>query len=195
MTEMTQQNSVLTTGEVAEICNVAARTVSKWIDCGRLEGYRIPGSRDRRVTREALENFMRTHGLPLTGFTAAVGQGMLLIVDANATTAQTLRDVIVQETRREVFIVRRAFEAGVICERSRPSAIIVDCNIGVNEAAGLVSWLRCEKRVVRVVATGEALTAGDETSLIRAGVGVIVRKPCTVRAILSAVDPCWAQAG
>ena len=120
---------------------------------------------------------------------------MLLIVDANATTAQTLRDVIVQETRREVFIVRRAFEAGVICERSRPSAIIVDCNIGVNEAAGLVSWLRCEKRVVRVVATGEALTAGDETSLIRAGVGVIVRKPCTVRAILSAVDPCWAQAG
>ncbi len=26
---------VLTTGEVAKICNVAARTVSKWIDAGR----------------------------------------------------------------------------------------------------------------------------------------------------------------
>ena len=34
---------VLTTGEVAKICNVAARTVSKWFDSGQIEGYRIPG--------------------------------------------------------------------------------------------------------------------------------------------------------
>ena len=195
MTEISNTNSVLTTGEVAMICKVAARTVSKWIDCGRLDGYRIPGSRDRRVTRDALGNFMRKHGLPLTGFAEAVGQGMLLIVDANATTGQTLRDVIVQETKREVFIVRGAFEAGVLCERSRPSAIIVDCNIGVSEAAGLASWLRCEKRNARVVATGEALTAADETTLIRAGVGAIVRKPCTVRAILSALENRMSQAG
>ena len=195
MTEIVNTNSVLTTGEVAVICKVAARTVSKWIDCGRLDGYRIPGSRDRRVTRASLENFMRKHGLPLTGFAEAVGQGMLLIVDANATTGQTLRDVIVQETKREVFIVRGAFEAGVLCERSRPSAIIVDCNIGVNEAAGLASWLRCEKRAARVVATGEALTAADEATLIRAGVGAIVRKPCTVRSILLALENRMSQAG
>ena len=195
MTETFNINSVLTTGEVAVICKVAARTVSKWIDCGRLDGYRIPGSRDRRVTREALENFMRKHGLPLTGFAEAVGQGMLLIVDANANTGQTLRDVIVQETKREVFIVRGAFEAGVLCERSRPSAIIVDCNIGVNEAAGLASWLRCENRATRVVAIGETLTAADDVTLMRAGVGAIVRKPCTVRAILTALENRMSQAG
>ena len=195
MTDISKTNNVLTTGEVAIICKVAARTVSKWIDCGRLEGYRIPGSRDRRVTQEALENFMRKHGLPLTGFAAAVGQGMLLIVDANATTAQTLRDVIVQETKRQVFIVRGAFEAGVLCERSRPSAIVVDCNIGVNEAAGLASWLRCENRATRVVAIGETLTAADDVTLMRAGVGAIVRKPCTVRAILTALENRMSQAG
>lgn len=195
MTDIPNSNSVLTTGEVAILCKVAARTVSKWIDCGRMEGYRIPGSRDRRVTQAALENFMRKHGLPLTGFAAAAGQGMLLIVDSNATTAQTLRDVIVQETKREVFIVRGAFEAGVLCERSRPSAIVVDCNIGVNEAAGLASWLRCEKRATRVVAIGETLTADDDATLMRAGVGAIVRKPCTVRAILSALENHMSKAG
>ena len=120
---------------------------------------------------------------------------MLLIVDANATTAQTLRDVIVQETKREVFIVRGAFEAGVLCERSRPSAIVVDCNIGVNEAAGLASWLRCENRATRVVAIGETLTAADDVTLMRAGVGAIVRKPCTVRAILTALENRMSQAG
>ena len=39
---------VFTTGQVAKICKVAPRTVSKWFDSGRLKGYRIPGSQDRR---------------------------------------------------------------------------------------------------------------------------------------------------
>ena len=45
---------VFTTGQVAKICKVAPRTVSKWFDSGRLRGYRIPGSQDRRIPREHL---------------------------------------------------------------------------------------------------------------------------------------------
>ena len=44
---------VFTTGQVAKICQVAPRTVSKWFDSGRLKGYRIPGSQDRRIPRES----------------------------------------------------------------------------------------------------------------------------------------------
>ena len=44
-----EYKDVLTTGEVAKICNVAPRTVSKWFDTGALTGYRIPGSKDRRI--------------------------------------------------------------------------------------------------------------------------------------------------
>ena len=43
---------VFTTGQVAKICKVAPRTVSKWFDSGRLKGYRIPGSQDRRIPRD-----------------------------------------------------------------------------------------------------------------------------------------------
>ena len=57
--------SILTTGQVAQICEVAPRTVSKWFDSGRLRGYRIPGSQDRRIPRENLVRFMREHGMPL----------------------------------------------------------------------------------------------------------------------------------
>src|SRR6478736_2719268 len=49
---------VLTTGEVAKICNVAPRTVSKWFDSGALHGYRIPGSKDRRIPLNQLIRFM-----------------------------------------------------------------------------------------------------------------------------------------
>lgn len=64
---MHKKKDVLTTGEVAKICNVAPRTVSKWFDSGQLRGYRIPGSKDRRIPVSQLVRFMRAHGIPLNG--------------------------------------------------------------------------------------------------------------------------------
>lgn len=52
----------LTTGEISKRLGVAMRTVSKWIDEGRLVGIRLPGSRDRRVHPSALEAFEREWG-------------------------------------------------------------------------------------------------------------------------------------
>ena len=60
-----QVMKVFTTGQVAKICKVAPRTVSKWFDSGRLKGYRIPGSQDRRIPREYLIKFLKEHGMPL----------------------------------------------------------------------------------------------------------------------------------
>lgn len=56
---------LFTVGQVAKICKVAPRTVSKWFDSGRLRGYRIPGSQDRRIPREYLIRFLKEHGMPL----------------------------------------------------------------------------------------------------------------------------------
>lgn len=53
---------VYTTMQAAEICRVSPRTVSKWFDSGRLKGYRVPGSQDRRIPREYLLKFLREHG-------------------------------------------------------------------------------------------------------------------------------------
>ena len=55
--------SVLTTGQIAVICSVAPRTVSKWIDSGDLEGYRLPGSNGRRVTVQKLMRFLERHSM------------------------------------------------------------------------------------------------------------------------------------
>lgn len=52
------KKQVLTTGDVSIVCNVAPRTVSKWIDTGVLKGYKIPNSADRRVTRDSLRQFI-----------------------------------------------------------------------------------------------------------------------------------------
>ena len=67
---MAKGKNVLTTGDVAKICNVAGRTVSKWFDSGLLKGYRMPGSKDRRIPVEELTRFMKAHNMPVTAHSA-----------------------------------------------------------------------------------------------------------------------------
>lgn len=54
-------------GEVAKICKVAPRSVSKWFDSGKLKGYRIPGSQDRRIPYEYLVAFLKQYGMEELG--------------------------------------------------------------------------------------------------------------------------------
>ncbi len=65
MTKDLSQTQIFTTGQIAQLLHVAPRTVGKWFDSGRLRGYRIPGSQDRRIPREHLIKFMKEWGFPL----------------------------------------------------------------------------------------------------------------------------------
>lgn len=69
MAAATRKGNVLTTGEIAAVCRVSSRTACRWIDDGHLKGYRIPGSRDRRATADAVEQFLRANGMPVEWLT------------------------------------------------------------------------------------------------------------------------------
>ena len=55
-----------TTGEVAKICGLSQKTIIRCCDQGQLKSYRVPGSKFRRITREAVLEFMREYGIPAT---------------------------------------------------------------------------------------------------------------------------------
>src|SRR5262249_27721695 len=86
--------TVYTTGEVARICQVAPRTVSKWFDSGRLRGYRIPGSQDRRIPRDELIKFLRAYGLPLGELEEEVGRHKVLVVGTEASLRNRIRELL-----------------------------------------------------------------------------------------------------
>ena len=83
---MDKRKDVLTTGQVAKICNVAPRTVSKWFDSGQLRGYRIPGSKDRRIPLGQLVRFMRAHNIPLKLFSLTISTRWLWMFRERDTT-------------------------------------------------------------------------------------------------------------
>lgn len=53
----------LSTYQVAARLGFSPRMVVKWFDAGLLSGYRVPGSKCRRITPESVEAFVKEHGI------------------------------------------------------------------------------------------------------------------------------------
>ena len=132
---------VFTTGQVAKICKVAPRTVSKWFDSGRLKGYRIPGSQDRRIPREYLIRFLKEHGMPL-GDLEDEAMAKVLLVGQDQVLIENLKQKLPLDRSFKVAVAASGFEAGIQAESFHPDCIIVDFSIGRVEALQICQNLR-----------------------------------------------------
>lgn len=149
---------VLTTGKVAKLLHVAPRTVSKWFDSGKLKGYRIPGSLDRRVPQSSLVEFCRAHGMPLDGV-----QTNVLIVTQDAMLIEAVQALVGQSYR--IIGVGNAFEAG----RHADSAelVMVDLALGEDVARSLIKSVGGPFVVAAIVPEGMPIPAGFGQALLK----------------------------
>ncbi|MBX3351369.1 MAG: response regulator [Phycisphaeraceae bacterium] len=180
---------VLTTGEVAKVCNVAPRTVSKWFDSGQLKGYRIPGSKDRRIPISQLVRFMKEHGIPLNGLNT--GQTRVLIVDDDGEVTATLKKILTEQANYEVETAASAFEAGLVCEKFKPHVLLLDLHIGENNDSRHVAQLvrRSEElQMTRVIAMSGKLTDGQAAQLKGQGFDTFLKKPFQIRQVVEAIE-------
>ena len=171
---------VFTTGQVAKICKVAPRTVSKWFDSGRLKGYRIPGSQDRRIPREQLVRFLKEHGMPLAELEDET-QSKLLLVGLDGTLAAALRERLPETDGFKFEIAASGFEAGIQAESLHPDAIVIDLKLGRNEAMQICQNLRRKPEytnTILIALVGAEDLAGD--GLAQQGFNEVFRKPFDV---------------
>ena len=132
---------VFTTGQVAKICKVAPRTVSKWFDSGRLKGYRIPGSQDRRIPRDQLIRFLKEHHMPL-GELEEEEWHKILIIGAERLFVERLQEMLPENEDFKYQIANSGFEAGIMAQSFHPDTIIIDLSLGRSEAVQIASNLR-----------------------------------------------------
>jgi len=186
------ERDVLTTGEVAKICNVASRTVSKWFDSGQLRGYRIPGSKDRRIPVSSLIRFMKSHGIPLDGLMS--GNTRVLIVDSDEEVGLKLKEILAEQTKYEVRTATSAFLAGVECERFRPHVLLLDLHLGDAEGQAVTRAIRGndDYQVTRVIGMSGKLTDGQVAQLTHQGFDGALRKPFSVRQVIEVIEKAHA---
>ncbi|NIP86521.1 MAG: helix-turn-helix domain-containing protein, partial [Planctomycetales bacterium] len=139
-----------TTGQVGKICKVAASTVNKWFDSGQLKGYRVPGSRHRRIPRESLVEFLKAHDLPLDILQEAAQTNVLVVVRDTQVFArldQQFRD----RGGFQLAAAASGFEAGIQAETHTPRCVIVDFATGQFDALQICRNLRRRRRLAGVV--------------------------------------------
>lgn len=187
---------VLTTGEVAKVCNVAPRTVSKWFDSGQLKGYRIPGSKDRRIPLNQLIRFMKDHGIPLDGLNT--GQTRVLVVDDEQDILDALRRALTEQASYDVRTAINGFEAGLECERFKPHVMLLDIHLGDGMATGagadaarkVAELVRQsdDLQMTRIIAMSGKLTDGQAAGLKAQGFDSFLKKPFAVRQVVQAIE-------
>lgn len=170
--------TIFTTGQVAKICKVAPRTVSKWFDSGRLRGYRIPGSQDRRIPREHLIRFLKEHGMPL-GELEDEAMGKVLVVGADIAICSGLRDGM----DPDVFKFERAqsgFEAGIQAESLHPDCVVIDFAMGKSDALMIAGNLRKDPEYAETVLIGLLDEEDRRSSFDRTAFNETFQKPFDV---------------
>jgi len=166
---MAKGKNVLTTGDVAKICNVAPRTVSKWFDNGQLKGYRIPGSKDRRIPVSELIRFMKVHNMPTTAL--PVGKIRVLIADSNVKTASALADILRSEGDYEVQTVQSNFGTGAVVQKFAPHVLLVSLLAEGINAMGICKYIRANEdlRTIKVIAIVNQLSDSESAALLQKG--------------------------
>ena len=189
---MAKGKNVLTTGDVAKICNVAPRTVSKWFDSGQLKGYRIPGSKDRRIPVNELIRFMKQNNMPLPAL--PVGRMRVVIVDSNTESASELAEMLKAKSDYEVKVVKNNFETGTVIQRFVPHVLLVNLLAKDIDAAEICRNIRADEELqtIKIIALANHLASGEATALLQKGFDGYVSKPNDVSEVVRKIEEATA---
>ena len=189
---MHKRKDVLTTGQVAQICNVAPRTVTKWFDSGQLKGYRIPGSRDRRIPTSELIRFMKAHDIPTDSL--EVGKIRVLIIDSDWKSAEETADALQAKGNYEVRTAQSSFDAGIVAQKLVPHVILINLMAHDIDAKRVCKYVRTTEDLsgTKVVAVASNLRESEAEALHEQGFDAVVVHPEEIGLVMETIQAVTA---
>lgn len=175
--EGNRMKDLFTTGEAAEICRVSQQTIIRCFDSGRLEGFRVPGSRFRRIPRQSLIKFMKDNSIPLDNL--ETGRKRVLIVDDDAEIVELMADVLTRDGRFEIKTASSGYEAGISTQQFRPDLILLDYMLP--DVNGNVVCQTIKKNPefenTKVIIVSGVVKQDEIEQLLRSGAEDFIKKP------------------
>ena len=176
--------TVFTTGEAAKICKVSQQTIIRCFDSGQLKGFRVPGSRFRRIPREQLYAFMRDNGIPTDALES--GKRKVLIVDDDQELVELIVDVLEKDGRFEVRTVNNGFDAGMMVKEYHPDLIVLDVMLPDINGREVCQRVRGDKSMddVRIICISGMVEEDKIEDLRGAGANDFIPKPFEVETLI-----------
>jgi len=178
---------VFTTGEAAEVCKVSQQTIIRCFDAGRLKGFRVPGSRFRRIPREELLRFMRENNIPTDELEG--GKKRLLIVDDDEQIVELFVDVLAQDGRFEIKTATTGYDAGVLTTEFRPDLILLDYMLPDINGNVVCRTLRQNPDLgnTKIIIVSGVVKQEEIDELLKAGADDFVKKPFNIEKLVARI--------
>jgi len=185
---MAKGKNVLTTGDVAKICNVAPRTVSKWFDNGQLKGYRIPGSKDRRIPVSELIRFMKQNNMPTTAL--PIGKIRVLMVDGYTNAVSALAEDLRNKADYDVQTVASSFETGVVAQKFAPHVMLINLLAEDIDTANICKSIRNDEdlQTIKIIAIANQLSDSEAAALLQQGFDGYVSTPADSTEVIKKIE-------
>jgi len=183
-----KRKDILTTGQVAQICKVAPRTVTKWFDSGQLKGYRIPGGRDRRIPTSELLRFMKSHNMPTDQLEH--DKIRILIVDSDWQLANNTAAELRKMPVYDIETAGSGFDAGLIAQKFEPHVILINLMAAGIDADHICSNIRNNEdlQTTKVIALVEGVKQNEIGAVLKKGYDACLTNSSDISEIIKTIN-------
>ena len=184
--------TVFTTGEAAEICKVSQQTIIRCFDSGRLKGFRVPGSRFRRIPRDALIAFMKENNIPSDALES--GRQKVLVVDDDPEIVELFVDVLTRDGRFEVRTAGTGYDAGMVTQEFNPDLIVLDYMLPDINGNVVCKTLRANPAFERtkIIIVSGVVNQDEIDDLMKSGADDFVKKPFNIEKLIERIGQLLA---
>jgi two-component system, OmpR family, response regulator len=153
---------VFTTGEAAEVCKVSQQTIIRCFDAGRLGGFRVPGSKFRRI----------------------------LIVDDDPGILELFQDVLGKDNRFDVRVASNGYDAGLQTEAFKPHLVVLDFMLPDINGNLVCQRIRSNPEMAgtKIIIVSGVVNQSDIDKLRGAGADEFVKKPFNVHQLIERMN-------
>jgi excisionase family DNA binding protein len=182
-----KMKDLYTTGEAAEICKVSQQTIIRCFDAGRLDGFRVPGSKFRRIPRQNLIKFMKDNNIPLDALKS--GKKKILIVDDDPEIIELLVDVLSRDGRFDVKAASSGYDAGMLTQQLHPDLILLDYMLPDVNGNIVCQTIRRnpEFESVKIIIISGVIREDEIEQLLKSGAEDFIRKPFDITELVTRI--------
>ena len=179
-----------TTGEVAGFCQVTPRTVSQWINEGKITAYQTPGNHSR-IKEADLISFLHKYNMPVP---EELKKGnstkhRILVVDDDKPLLMVLKKILEADSDYDIVTAQDGFAAGQKFSEKKTDLIILDIRMPRIDGFQVCSSIRSDNnnKNVKILLMSGLIDENTEKLIKESGADGYLNKPFKQEELLDKV--------
>ncbi|WP_290698207.1 response regulator [Amphritea sp.] len=170
----------LTSGDIANYLDVTQRTVIRWINSGKLKGFKLPGRGNNRIQTVDFIDFLKQNKIPIPDQLkeefSPVSTSILLIDDEPAVLRAMTRAL--KPLHLNIHSAADGFHAGLLLEQLNPAMIVLDLSMPGMDGFAVIRYIRDEQKNsdIRILVVS-ALAGQQLDHALAIGADAVLSKP------------------